>query len=73
MSTMKRRIRKKTVLDKTGWSASTLNERIAEGRFPKPTYEATIPYWLESQVDEFIDKFFANTGSQEHNEQRGHA
>jgi len=56
---MKRRIRKITVQEKTGWSASTLNQRIADGLFPKPTYEGTIPYWLEADVDDFIDDFFA--------------
>lgn len=56
---MKRRIRKVTVLEKMGWSASTLNDRIADGKFPKPTYEGTIPYWLETEVDAFIDQFFA--------------
>jgi len=56
---MKRRIRKATVLDKTGYSPSTLNERVNDGSFPSPTYEKHIPYWLESDVDEFIDQFFS--------------
>jgi len=55
---MKRRIRKSEVLEKTGWSASTLNQRIADNRFPKPTYEGHIPFWLEEDVDGFIDDFF---------------
>jgi len=55
---MKRRIRKDEVLHKTGYSPATLNERIREGRFPTPTYEGTIPYWLEADVDRFIDRFF---------------
>lgn len=56
---IKRRIRKDEVLHKTGYSAATLNDRVREGRFPHPTYEGHIPYWLESEVDRFIDEFFA--------------
>jgi predicted DNA-binding transcriptional regulator AlpA len=56
---MKRRIRKVAVLNKVGYSAATLNQRIADGDFPAPTYERNIPYWLESEVDTFIDRFFS--------------
>jgi predicted DNA-binding transcriptional regulator AlpA len=55
---MKRRIRKSEVLEKMGWSASTLNQRVADGEFIKPIYEGIIPYWMEEEVDTFIDKFF---------------
>ena len=55
---MKRRIRKQEVITKTGWSSSTLRERINDDIFPQPTYEGIIPYWLESDVDEFIEQFF---------------
>jgi hypothetical protein len=55
---MKRRLRKIVVLEKMGWSASTLNQRVAEDKFIKPTYEGIIPFWLEEEVDVFIDQFF---------------
>ena len=55
---MKRRIRKCEILEKMGWSASTLNQRVADGEFIKPTYEGIIPYWMEEEVDTYIDKFF---------------
>jgi len=56
---MKTRLRKKDVMLKMNWSASTLNLRVSTGRFIKPTYEGKTPFWLASDVDQAIDQFFA--------------
>ena len=45
-----------------GWSKSTLNQRVVDGEFIKPTYEGRTPYWLSSEVENHIEKFFAVPG-----------
>ena len=52
------RLRKKEVMSRVGWGKSKLNQMVSDGKFPAPTYEGFIPYWLESDVDNFIAEFF---------------
>jgi hypothetical protein len=62
---MKKRLRKKDVQEIMRWSASTLNERVATGRFIKPTYEGKTPFWLSTDVDQAIDQFFSPEDDQD--------
>jgi len=46
--------RKKRVLAATGWSNSTLYQKIAEGKFPKPTKldpDGRAVTWFEDQIE----------------------
>lgn len=49
-------MRKPAVLAATGWSNSTLYDKIAAGKFPKPTRidpEGRVVVWFEDEVAEF--------------------
>ena len=49
-------LRKPAVLAATGFSNSTLYDRIKQGRFPKPTRldpNGRIVVWFEDEIDEF--------------------
>ena len=49
-------LRKPAVLAATGFSNSTLYDRIKQGRFPKPTRldpKGRIVVWFEDEIDEF--------------------
>jgi predicted DNA-binding transcriptional regulator AlpA len=49
-------LRKPAVLAATGWSNSTLYEKIAKGLFPKPTRfdpNGRVVIWFEDKVAEF--------------------
>jgi prophage regulatory protein len=49
-------IRKPAVLAATGWSNSTLYDKMKAGKFPKPTRldpEGRIVVWLEDEVEAF--------------------
>jgi prophage regulatory protein len=49
-------LRKPAVLAATGWSNSTLYEKIAKGKFPKPTKldpDGRTVVWFEDEVVEF--------------------
>ena len=49
-------LRKPAVLAATGWSNSTLYEKIATGKFPKPTKldpDGRVVVWFEDQVAAF--------------------
>jgi prophage regulatory protein len=49
-------MRKPAVLAATGWSNSTLYDKIAKGKFPKPTKldpDGRVVVWFEDQVEEF--------------------
>jgi predicted DNA-binding transcriptional regulator AlpA len=53
---MKTVLRKPAVLAATGWSNSTLYEKMAQGIFPKPTRldpNGRTVVWFEDQVSEF--------------------
>jgi prophage regulatory protein len=48
-------MRKPAVLAATGWSNSTLYEKIAQGKFPKPVKldpDGRAVGWFEDQIDE---------------------
>jgi prophage regulatory protein len=48
-------LRKPAVLAATGWSNSTLYEKIAAGKFPKPTRldpDGRVVIWFEDEVAE---------------------
>jgi prophage regulatory protein len=48
-------LRKPAVLAATGWSNSTLYEKIAAGKFPKPTKldpDGRVVIWFEDEVAE---------------------
>ena len=48
-------LRKPAVLAATGWSNSTLYEKIKQGKFPKPTKldpEGRTVIWWEDEVEE---------------------
>jgi prophage regulatory protein len=54
----KRLIREPKVLDKTGWSHSTLWAKIAEKKFPGPVKidpDARAVGWVEDEIDALID------------------
>lgn len=53
-----RRMRQAEVLSVMGWSLSTLNERIRDGRFIKPVYEGKTPFWYAPEVEKFVMDFF---------------
>ena len=43
------------VLDRTGLSRSTVYQRVAEGRFPRPvSLGARAVGWIETEVEEWI-------------------
>jgi prophage regulatory protein len=47
-------LRKPAVLRATGWSNSTLYDKIAEGKFPKPTKidpESRMSIWWSDEVE----------------------
>jgi prophage regulatory protein len=49
-------LRKKAVLDATGWSNSTLYAKIAAGRFPrpfKPDPDGRVSCWFSDEVAAF--------------------
>jgi prophage regulatory protein len=49
-------LRKPAVLDATGWSNSTLYEKMARGKFPKPTKldpDGRVVVWFADEVEEF--------------------
>jgi len=53
---VRKALRKPAVLAATGWSNSTLYERIAKGKFPKPTKldpDSRISIWFEDEVAAF--------------------
>lgn len=62
-------LRKPAILLGTGWSNSTLYNRIAAGEFPRPlrTGPRTVA-WLESDLREYLDRLEADrkTRSQTH-------
>lgn len=62
---MIKRLRKKAVQEIMGWSASTLNERVSKGDFIKPIYEGKTPYWLSTDVESVVTKFFEPLDSQD--------
>ena len=48
------------VLRKVGFGKTWLEERIAEGTFPKPTHKWRRNKWRESDVDEWIMENYAD-------------
>ena len=53
---MRTALRKPAVLAATGWSNSTLYEKIAKGKFPRPTKldpEGRTVVWFEDEVEAF--------------------
>ena len=58
----KRIIKQPKVLDKTGWSASTLWEKVRQRRFPGPVKmdpDGRASGWVEDEVDAEIDAAIA--------------
>jgi predicted DNA-binding transcriptional regulator AlpA len=57
-------LRKPAVLAATGWSNSTLYEKIARGVFPKPTKldpDGRTVIWFEDEVEAFQKRAVART------------
>lgn len=55
------RLRRKDVAKKMGWSLSQLREKRAADEFIPPKYEGKTPYWLSTDVDNYIMSFFDKT------------
>jgi prophage regulatory protein len=53
---MRRVLRKPAVLAATGWSNSTLYDKMKAGKFPKPTRldpDGRVVVWFEDEVAEY--------------------
>ena len=58
MPTPVKRLRRKEVAQVVGWSLSTLRDKLYAGQFIEPTYEGKIPFWLSTDVEQWINEFF---------------
>lgn len=59
-------LRKPAVLAATGWSNSTLYEKIAKGLFPKPVRldpEGRTVIWFEDEVEAFQKRAIARNSA----------
>lgn len=59
-------MRKPAVLAATGWSNFTLYDKIAAGKFPKPTRidpEGRVVVWFEDEVAAFQKRAIEATGT----------
>jgi prophage regulatory protein len=59
-------LRKPAVLAATGWSNSTLYEKIAKGVFPKPVKfdpEGRTVVWLDDEVEAFQKRALERQGA----------
>lgn len=48
------------VLRRIGFGRTWLDERIAEGTFPKPTHKWRRNKWREAEIDEWIMRHYAD-------------
>ena len=49
-------IRIKAVMDRTGIGRTSIYKRINEGTFPAPVKIDNISAWVESEIDEWVNK-----------------
>ncbi len=56
-------LRIKNVGDKTTWAESTVWLKVARGEFIPPVKIGGIAFWKESDVDDWIERQFAKSGS----------
>jgi prophage regulatory protein len=61
----KKALRRKQVEEKTGRSTSWLYEAMAQGKFPRPIRDGRSVRWLESEIDEWLDKLVAERDRQQ--------